>query len=115
MLLYLIAKLAVLRSGFECWVLFRREGETFPTQRVIPGKTKKQCYRLRHQTAQGMSCAMRCGFSANPRSAGSRRKIQVYEHQRKTALGSSNTDLEGILSSRRDSGTSLFKRLSPPN
>src|SRR6266404_7879846 len=115
MLLYLIAKLAVLRRGFESWVLFRREAKLFPRQRVIPVKRRDSATRLRHQTAQGMSCAMHCGFSANPRSAGSRRKIQVYEHQCKTALGSSNTDLEGILSSRRVPGSALVSRNSPPN
>src|SRR6202030_965812 len=42
-------------------------------------------------------------------------KIQLHEHQFKTALGSNNTDLEGILSSRRVPGSALVSRNSPPN
>src|SRR6202043_986487 len=98
----------------DFWVYFGAR-RNFSLCSVLYRETKIQRYRLRHQKAQGMSCAMRCGFNANPRSAGSRYKIQVNEHQRKTALGSSNTDLEGILSSRRVPGSALVSRNSPPN
>jgi hypothetical protein len=67
MLLYLIAKLAVLRNGFEgrgLFGLFGREAKL--SLACYTGKTKKQCYRIRHQKAQGMVLRNALQFQRKP-------------------------------------------------